>query len=284
VVVTDPFDGSELGGHPADSTERAFLRRSDRVKRPFPICATRAAVTRRSRAANGRETDRRYRRRVGSFRSRLVEVVELDDRLRRAVIRRHPRLSGFRDGVLVVADSAIGVRLLQAVRQLVDSANDRERRRADELVDSLCPPTAPATPEAVDAARRRARQRLRLLEDFGGYAASEVAVVTGSSATNRSQVAYRLRRGGRIFAVPHRGTSFFLGFQFGDDGQPIPVIADVVAQLGHRLDPWDLALWFVRSNGALDGRRPTDLLTADPDAVRRAARFDAGRVGTLPQA
>lgn len=50
-------------------------------------------------------------------------------------------------------------------------------------------------------------------------------------SANLSQTAYRWRREGRIFAVTHGGTDLYPAFQFGDDGQPRPIIAEVLAIL-----------------------------------------------------
>jgi hypothetical protein len=65
--------------------------------------------------------------------------------------------------------------------------------------------------------------------------------------------------------------SYFPGFQFDGEGQPIPAIAEVVRRLGSRSTEWGMALWFTANNGWLGGRRPVDLLREDPQAVVTAA-------------
>lgn len=48
----------------------------------------------------------------------------------------------------------------------------------------------------------------------------------------------------------------------------------VLAELRPVLDPWGQAVWFVRPNGCLHGRRPIDLIDGAPDRVLGAARVE----------
>jgi hypothetical protein len=45
--------------------------------------------------------------------------------------------------------------------------------------------------------------------------------------------------------------------------------------VGRQSEGWELALWFLASNGWLDGGRPVDLLKSDPEGVVEAARREA---------
>ena len=63
-----------------------------------------------------------------------------------------------------------------------------------------------------------------------------------------------------------------LGSSSTPGGNPIPVIADILAALADRLDPWSLALWFTGDNSRLGGLRRVDALNSDPPAVLAAAR------------
>src|SRR5205807_5393891 len=80
----------------------------------------------------------------------------------------------------------------------------------------------------LEQARRVAQFRTRVLRDFGGLTAAEVSRLNGSDASNKSQLAYRWRKDGRIFAVPHRGRTWYPAFQFGPDGQPLAGVAEVL--------------------------------------------------------
>ncbi len=132
-------------------------------------------------------------------------------------------------------------------------------------------------PRVLERARQETLLRSRLLKDFGAYTASQLAELSGSTAGNRSQLAYQWKKHGRIFAVTHQRTPWYLGFQFDEDGRPLPVIAPVIEQL-RTWPAWELAAWFVKENGMLDRRRPVDLLTDEPDGVVAAAAYDAARL------
>jgi len=91
--------------------------------------------------------------------------------------------------------------------------------------------------------------------------------------SNPAQVVHDWRISGKIFAVTHGGRDLFPAFQFGEDGQPLPVISELLAILNrdpHRTD-WDNALWFAGDTGWLDGRRPLDCMLSDRPRVRQAA-------------
>jgi hypothetical protein len=143
----------------------------------------------------------------------------------------------------------------------------------DRLTEVMTPDIPVASPAVVLQARRNAEARAALLLEFGALTASQVAELSGSEAKNRSALAGRWRREGRLVAVEHHGTLYYPAFQFDEDGKPRPVVESV---LGHLDDPrmtsWQQALWFTTANGWLDARRPVDLLESEPEAVVAAAR------------
>ncbi len=77
---------------------------------------------------------------------------------------------------------------------------------------------------------------------------------------------------GRVVSVAFSGARWFPAFQFGDGGEPLPVLRPVLAALSTRLKgEWQKALWFTTPSAWLDGRRPVDLLVSDPESVIAAA-------------
>ena len=153
----------------------------------------------------------------------------------------------------------------------------RGAARAAEEIDDLAAAMAPGlslpTPAVVLQARRNAQARAQLLIEFGALTASQVAELAGSDAKNRSALAGRWRREGRLIAVEHHGTIYYPGFQFDVDGKPKPAVAEIVRQLAEpSITPWQQALWFTSANGWLDGRRPVDMIDDDVAAVLAAAR------------
>jgi len=207
-------------------------------------------------------------------RRRSVEVVELDDRARRAIARRHPEVAGFGNAMVIAASNDIREPLARAIAQLAQAVNNGERMATERLVEALTPTVDVPKPDVLESARKQALQRTRILRDFGALTANDIASMAGSSAGNRSQVAYRWRKEQRVFGVPHRGATYYLAFQFDDEGQPLPVIAEVLGSIG-RWEPWDIATWFVRPNGLLQQRPPVEVLLTSPAEVIATAHHDA---------
>lgn len=129
-------------------------------------------------------------------------------------------------------------------------------------------------PSAAEIAqlRRNAEARKAFLAEFGALTSKQVAELVGSRATNRAALANRWKAQNRIFAIEAGGQSLFPAFQFAEDGQARPVVAEVLAALGPRAKGWQTALWFTGANGWLGAKRPVDLLESGPEAVAAAAR------------
>jgi hypothetical protein len=157
---------------------------------------------------------------------------------------------------------------------LLVSVPGRDRAGMESLIGSMLPDRPPAVPSqaAVLQARRNAEARIELLEEFGYFTAEQVAEGR-SRASNRSALAGRWRREGRIFAVDWKGSILYPGFQFDEQRAPRPPIRQVLAALPRdRMSDWEVALWWTAANGWLSGARPVDRLDdADPHAIVDAA-------------
>ena len=198
-----------------------------------------------------------------------------------------PELSGVQ--VLVVEDdkgSHVAEGILSSLgAEVVVAASPQEAlehltRRVPDVVlmDVRSPsmrsqePVAPSTAETAQL-RRNADARRAFLAEFGTLTSREVAEFAGSRAQNRAALANRWKAEGKIFAVESGGQTLFPAFQFSDDdGQPRPVIADILAVLESRYSDWQTALWFTGRNGWLGARRPVDVLQSTPEAAVEAAR------------
>ena len=180
----------------------------------------------------------------------------------------------------LVSDPRAVVRLVEGRNgydvEVISSRDPLVSHRIDSsrLIESMLPAAVPSAP-AVLQARRNALAREALLKEFGAYTSSEVADLAGSKASNKAALANRWKQEGRIFSVTHHGAIYYPGFQFGAEGRPLPVIAEVIRALARASSEWQLALWFLGSNGWLGGRRPVDLLEKEPAAVVNAAEREA---------
>jgi hypothetical protein len=174
------------------------------------------------------------------------------------------------------ADNAIVEegRLILACAQLIDSVA-RQRRTTERLIQAMLPEGPLPTPPSILQARRNAEAREALIAEFGLLSSTDVAARAGSQAKNKASLANRWKQEGKIFAVPHQGVVFFPAFQFDEEGQPLRAVASILATVGRQSEGWELALWFLASNGWLDGRRPVDLLKSEPQGVAEAAQREA---------
>jgi Protein of unknown function (DUF2384) len=147
-----------------------------------------------------------------------------------------------------------------------------------QLIEAMTPerPDMP-TPAAVLQARRNAEARSALLGEFGALRSSEIAELAGSRAANRAALANRWRAEQRLVAVPVGDELLYPGFQFTSEGKPHPAVGAALQALrsNAEVSDWQAALWFIGPNGWLGGRRPVDLLDAEPDTVADAARREA---------
>jgi hypothetical protein len=121
-------------------------------------------------------------------------------------------------------------------------------------------------------AARNAAAREELLAEFGALSGTEVVERASQQERMSLSSLNRWRRERKVFVVDHLGHKLFPAFQFGPDGCPRPIIAEVLAAFGEMARGWETALWFMANNGWLDGQRPVDLLDTDPAAVSEAAR------------
>jgi hypothetical protein len=161
---------------------------------------------------------------------------------------------------------------VQLLRHLYSTAKSKNfDKTMTKLIADLEPEIAIPEPAAILQARRNAKARASLLLKYGGLTSKEVAELSGSTAENRAALAASWKQQSRIFSVTYRGKQIFPGFQFNNEGQPYPVIGEVIKVLGLEHE-WQLALWFIANNGYLGGRQPVELLETEPAKVIEAAK------------
>lgn len=120
------------------------------------------------------------------------------------------------------------------------------------------------------------RLRDRFLAEEGVLTSAEVGDRAGHRGRNPYATAARWKKAGRVFSVSHRGTELFPAFQFRD-GQPHPAIGRILAALPGAMTAWQVAFWFVSTNGWLDDDVPKDRLE-DAEALVAAARREGEEV------
>ncbi len=198
-----------------------------------------------------------------------LAITQLSSRECRYLAKEHPEIAG-RAALVMAPDEA---ELLAQAMTLVKSIQ-RRSERLERTIEAMLPSEIPSRTEVLQA-RRNAEAREALLQEFGALTSSEVAELAGPRARNRAALANRWRKEGQIFALTHHGQTYFAAFQFGPDGRPLPVIAEVRRAFGDDGEGWPMALWFDTANGWLGGERPVDVLTSDVNQVAEAARREA---------
>lgn len=176
--------------------------------------------------------------------------------------------------LLVSADDEEELQAIQAfVLLLKGRLESGDAREMERLIDVAMPALSGRPhPAVLDQARRNAEFRADFMERYDVLDAGQVHRLYGSKADNTAALAGRWRSAGKIFGVEHRGRLLYPAFQFDDAGRPKPVVAEILQALGGR-GAWQVASWFTAPNGWLpDGRRPVDVMDADPNAVAAAAR------------
>jgi hypothetical protein len=155
-----------------------------------------------------------------------------------------------------------------------------DRKNREHLLKTLLPASRlTLSPALLEQVNRNAQAQADLADEFGLRSSTEVAKLAGSHASNPAALANRWRTEGKVFTVDVDGAQRFPGFQFSENGRPLPVVAEVLKVIGDRLAGWELALWFTSSSDWLGGElRPADVLDSDPEMVVQAATALAGEL------
>lgn len=165
-------------------------------------------------------------------------------------------------------------RTLASVVPFIEVAlHDQNEQTLRALVDAVVP-KAPPTPNLLKEAAMLARSRKTVLESADWLTAAQVADLAGLSTTNPSAQPNKWKRLRQIFAIHHHGVDYFPGY--GLDPQtawrPRKALKAVLDVFGDEKNGWGLAYWFLSANSFLGGRRPQDVLAADPGQVVAAAQ------------
>ena len=108
--------------------------------------------------------------------------------------------------------------------------------------------------------------------EFGLLTSHEAGMRLGSRSSTPRNRASQLRKSGRLVGLERGGRTLFPGFQFGSDGQPLPVIADLLALArSHKRSETGLVQWLCSPTTYLNGARPVELLGSAPERVMDVA-------------
>jgi hypothetical protein len=151
---------------------------------------------------------------------------------------------------------------------------------ADKMAQ-LVVQSANPTVELVEERAGRLQTIKKILDNTKFLTGDAINALQNVPKANKHSVASDWKRRGRIFSVTgNDGKEYYPNYQFDMNGQPLPVIKDVLTALGEMNDTWAIASWFHFPNGWIakldDGKAvpaaPRDVLLTRKDDVIKAAK------------
>ncbi len=149
------------------------------------------------------------------------------------------------------------------------TAADRRVRASAQAVGAALSSVAmyiePAVARAVQAEHNL---YARIDAEFGLLTSTEAGKRMGSRSSAPRNLATTAHRNKMLVAVRRGNYLAYPGFQFGPDGQPLPVIRRLrdVAE-SHDWSEAGLVQWLCSPTTYLNGDRPVDHLVTDPERV-----------------
>ena len=86
------------------------------------------------------------------------------------------------------------------------------------------------------------------------------------------------KREGRVFAIHDGEKDLFPAFQFAD-GEPLPIIKEILEALPDYMSPWQTAFWFESGNGWLGGKTPQECLKKESEVIDAAEQLAKPMIG-----
>lgn len=149
-------------------------------------------------------------------------------------------------------------------------------RPEDKITDiaSMLLPAKPIPPSILREAKMLTRAKSRTLNSGDWLTARDIAELAQFSSVNASSQPNKWKHAGKIFAIRHSGKDYFpaYGLDPQKSHRPQVNLAPVISVLAQITDGWGMAFWFGSSNSYLRGRKPKEVLMANPEEVLKAAQ------------
>lgn len=156
---------------------------------------------------------------------------------------------------------------MSSVEQMV-IATQRVRESAQAVGAALASVAVYAEPAITRAVQAEHNLYARIEAEFGLLTSTEAGKHMGSRSRAPRNFAATAHRNDQLVAVRRGNQLVYPGFQFGADGQPLAVIGRLRETA--QANEWSeagLVQWLCSPTTYLDGDRPVDYLTDDPDRV-----------------
>lgn len=182
--------------------------------------------------------------------------------------------------VMLLANTGTDPRLLEGISRVLTKVQDVLDRRNEAAMERYIEAALDFVPMArADALlnESRADYRARFLQTVPCLTSADVHQIGGARGSNKSQRAARLKTQGKVFAVRFGAQDYFPAFQFDQNGQPYPIVAQLLGALPEGWSPWEIGAWFAQRNFALDGAVPRELVAAADARLIEAAQAAEGQ-------
>lgn len=156
-----------------------------------------------------------------------------------------------------------------------EKQGELQEDRINKLAEAIALSEAP-TPIMQTIERDNALLRAEVFDNIGAYLSEDIHNIAGAKAGNVAALANRWRGEGKIFGYKRGRSVLYPQFQF-KDGQPLPVIKDILTALPESFGDWQRIFWFMAPTGYLSDERPMDCLD-QPTRVLKAA----SKAGSIP--
>ncbi len=118
-----------------------------------------------------------------------------------------------------------------------------------------------------------AELRLHFIETYPVVDEKSVHRLAGGKETDKDSKARTWLSAGRIIGLPFVGITIYPAFQFLPNGQPYPLIREVIKAFSVNCTDWQRASWLVSPNEWLNGETPISAIHRnDPEVVSAAKR------------
>jgi len=145
---------------------------------------------------------------------------------------------------------------------------------------SLLVPKKPVPSTLLREARMLAQAKTEILESNDWVTASEISNLAQFSSNNPSSQPNKWKQAGKIFALRHEGVDYFpiYGLDPAQGFRPFSALESVISTLTAMKDGWAMAFWFASPNTFLGGKRPKDVISANPLSVLSASKEEVSAV------
>ncbi len=157
---------------------------------------------------------------------------------------------------------------------------ERHERESLERLAEVLTPRTPASPRLLKEASMLVQARKAVLESGDWLTAANVAQLAELSTRNPSAQPNKWKKQGLIFAIHHNGVDYYPAYGLDSDAgfRPLKALAKVIEVFAGHKDGWGMAYWFRSPNSFLGGKRPQDVLGAQPERAIEAARDEVQEI------